>query len=223
MKTLLKSIMKSYENSDASDKLRQIFIDEFIKNKDKFCNVLYVDIPYCKQKCSYCVYTGKVNAADSELDYYVENIIPNKVALYKQIFEHCNFDMIYFGGGTPNILSVKQLEKIFANIPAFSDIKYKMTELHPALLTDEHIDLYKKYNFCYLSLGIQSLDANVLKKNNRLLFEKNDLKILSKQLNGFFYNVDIISFLDSGNLSDLEVTKKDLEYLCEEIAVPSAL
>jgi len=221
MKTLLKKIAASYENSDAADKLRQIFIDEFIKNKDKFCSVIYVDIPYCRQKCAYCVYTGKVNPSDDELDDYVSKVIPYKTALYKEIFEKCSFDMIYFGGGTPDILSRAQLEKIFSAVPSFENIKYKMTEAHPALLTDEHIDLYKKYNFCYLSLGIQSLDTDVLKKNNRLLFGRDDLKVLSKKLDGIFYNTDIIAFLDSAGMPDLEITKKDLEYLCSNIKAPS--
>ena len=221
MKTLLKKIIDSYENSDAADKLRQIFIDEFIKNKDKFCSVIYVDIPYCRQKCAYCVYTGKLNPPDDELDDYVSKVIPYKTALYKEIFEQCSFDMIYFGGGTPDILSTVQLEKIFSAVPSFENIKYKMTEAHPALLTDEHIDLYKKYNFCYLSLGIQSLDTEVLKKNNRLLFARDDLKVLSKKLDGIFYNADIIAFLDSRDAPDLEITKKDLEYLCGNIKAPS--
>lgn len=82
------------------------------------------------------------------------------------------FDEVYFGGGTPTILSPKQLNQIFDMIPDFGKIPNKCIEASPNTLTLEHIELLARKKFSFLSLGIQSLDEKLLKRYGRRLFQK---------------------------------------------------
>lgn len=218
MNSIINKVLNSMENND--NKLKTLFETEFIKNKNSFCNFLYVHTPFCPKRCSYCLYTGITEYTKKNLSDFIEHNLKYQIEVFQNIFNNVNFDMIYFGGGTPNVYSTEQLEYIYHNIPNFKNIKYKTSEVHPAILTNEQIELYKKYEF-NLSLGVQTLDKTVLKKVNRINISKYHLKEITQNLGDMFYNIDIIAYLDKGTTDDNIITKRDLEFISEEIQSPS--
>lgn len=221
MQKILDKIKEINKHNRQEIQLRNIFIDEFLQNKDIFYNMLYVHTPFCSQHCNYCVYTGYTNFNKKDLNFFINNNLKKQIDNYSKIFDNVKFDIVYFGGGTPNIYDAEQLEKLYYLIPNFKDIKYKMTEVHPAILTNEQIKLYKKYNFKYISLGIQTFDEEIIKKYNRIYFSKKDFKTTSEKLDNLFYNVDLIEYLDNNSSDLLNYTRNDLKFLGEYFNVPA--
>ncbi|MBO5715908.1 MAG: coproporphyrinogen III oxidase family protein [Clostridia bacterium] len=86
---------------------------DFIKNNDKSPSFLgiYIHIPFCRTKCLYCDFCSFVSRSDGEREEYVS-------ALLKEIeargTKEYLVDTIYFGGGTPSLLSSKQIGRILS-------------------------------------------------------------------------------------------------------------
>lgn len=121
---------------------------------------LYVHIPFCKSKCYYCDFNS---IADISIqDEYIDALI-NEIELYKDI----KFDTIFIGGGTPTILSIKNLKKLLATLIKFSAIEFTI-ESNPGTLSQEKLILFNEYGINRLSIGLQSVDNNVLKSLGRI-------------------------------------------------------
>jgi len=201
----------------ASKLYKSHFIDlvyQMFKIKNTWKNVLYIHSPFCSQKCKYCVYHSFVPSLEQKTSFY-QSYLPKQIKEYYKILNEVTFDEVYFGGGTPTVADSTTLERIFDNIPHFRDIPTKMIEVHPYSLTQAHIDLFSKFGFKYISMGVQTLSTRILKKQNRLVVTKKKLMSICSQLTrtGIIFNIDLIFFLESGELSDLEQGKKDLIYV----------
>src|SRR6185503_1372188 len=75
---------------------------------------LYIHIPFCRSRCSYCDFaTGMY---ETELaDRYVQ-CVTNEISVWQQVAQTEEVDTIYFGGGTPSLLTPPQLEEILTTI-----------------------------------------------------------------------------------------------------------
>ncbi len=73
---------------------------------------LYVHIPWCIEKCSFCYYRSSDTVPRTEMDDYC-NLLANHLAIASELFElqHKSIPSVYFGGGTPSILPPDLLEK----------------------------------------------------------------------------------------------------------------
>lgn len=182
-------------------------------------NVLYVHTPFCVQKCYYCVYSSKEPDDPREMDRFYNEVLPGQMERYRRVMESVSFDQVYFGGGTPTIADAARLETIYGRIPGFRDIGIKVTEASPYTVTDEHIELFGRYGFDYVSLGVQTLSARVLEAQNRKVVGAEKLEPVCRDLDGrgIISNIDLIFYLDTGGLEDLELTRSDLEVVMEEI------
>ncbi len=182
-------------------------------------NVLYIHTPFCLQKCSYCVYPSTSKFTQKDISNFYEVILPSQIKSYKLLFQNAIIDEVYFGGGTPTIANADKLEAIYIQIPNFRNIPIKSTEASPFTLTDEHIALFHKYKFSYVSLGVQSLSRKILTKNNRLLVTRERLKEICGKLDrtGVIYNLDLICYLDKGDERDIAQFRGDLEYVLKEL------
>src|SRR5271154_5758902 len=84
---------------------------------------LYISVPFCRTKCSYCNYASDV-FSKSAYENYVARVIEDIASSYQLASQlDCGFgsaqhvvDSIYLGGGTPSILEGKQLLRIFAAV-----------------------------------------------------------------------------------------------------------
>ena len=194
------------------DEMRRTFISEFLCEYKKRPNVLYVHTPFCKSRCSYCIYDSTDNFSTHEFDYFYDTELNKQIELYKDIFENVVFDQVYFGGGTPTICSADKLSKVFSSIPNFANIKNKCIESTPVTLTDDHVQLFKENNFSFLSIGIQSLDGMICKKHNRPHLSRNEFELLSEKLreSGVYFNYDLICYMDRGDVRDILQFRDDL-------------
>jgi len=122
---------------------------------------LYIHIPFCQSKCSYCNFYSITSI----------NLIPNfAAALIKEIKSYQRqfdaFDTIYIGGGTPSVLTSKQLAEIIAAVNKFLkiDSKTEITlEVNPGDVSVEYFKSLISLGINRLNIGVQSFDDKILK------------------------------------------------------------
>ena len=126
---------------------------------------LYISVPFCKTKCSYCNFASDVFSR-AVFDKYVAGVcteIEQAAHTADQmggLLERV-VDTIYFGGGTPTLLDVTQLERIFVTIRQNFKVKggAEITvECAPGTLTDSVIQNLQRCGVNRVSLGVQSFD-----------------------------------------------------------------
>jgi oxygen-independent coproporphyrinogen-3 oxidase len=126
---------------------------------------LYVHIPFCSAICPYCdfaVLTGGPEKRRRFTDHLVREI--SMWTDERSTFE--SIDTIYFGGGTPSALALEDLARILAaareNLSIQNDACV-FFEANPEDVTPESVQAWRNLGVRFLSLGIQSFDADALK------------------------------------------------------------
>lgn len=133
---------------------------------------LYIHIPWCKKKCIFCFYeSDKCIPTEEVVNWYFQNI-EKELNLYLAKFGKNKFvaETLYLGGGTPSILSPKQIEKLFRIIHSkidFLSTSTLITETSPGTITDEKIKAFKGNGINRISIGIQSFQDHILEKCGR--------------------------------------------------------
>ena len=124
---------------------------------------LYIHIPFCNRLCSFCDFPKRINQKEEVIDSYLNKLIKEINEL-----EEADINTIYIGGGTPNSLSLEQLESLLIaiNKKEFKDIYEYSIETNYDLITEEQVKLFKKYNINRVSINfistsfIKCLNAN---------------------------------------------------------------
>ncbi len=127
---------------------------------------IYIHIPFCKQACHYCDFHFSTNLQT------VEALI---ASLKKELALRANYlqepvETIYFGGGTPSILSTKSIKEILgtcANHHVIANDAEITIEVNPDDISIEKLKEFKEIGFNRLSIGIQSFDKKILNYLNR--------------------------------------------------------
>lgn len=120
---------------------------------------VYIHVPFCTHICPYCAFHKERNVGDS-----FRHFLP---ALKREIrWALENFDLkpqtVFFGGGTPSALSLRQWEELFAIWPWLSVTEFTV-EANPLTLSQAKAALLRSGGVNRISLGAQSLDAEMLK------------------------------------------------------------
>ena len=76
---------------------------------------LYIHIPFCRQKCSFCFCDSFTPFSYQEVRAYLK-ILKREINIFKNIFEPVSFTSVYFGGGSPSFLKPKDLKSLFQYI-----------------------------------------------------------------------------------------------------------
>jgi len=128
---------------------------------------IYIHIPFCSQRCSYCNFFSVVSI--NLLNEVIDAII-KEFSIRKDYLKNEPVQTIYFGGGTPSLLTIQQIEKllntIYKNFPVEKNAEITF-EANPDDLTEKYLSDLKKTGINRLSIGIQSFDDNKLKILNR--------------------------------------------------------
>ncbi len=170
---------------------------------------IYIHIPFCKQACHYCDFHFStslqnkgllVNSIISEIDLRL-NYLPNK-----------KIESIYFGGGTPSLLSEKEtfliLEKIYKLYNVSKDVEITL-ECNPDDLTDEKLKELKRLEVNRLSIGLQSFDEEELIWMNRAHTAKESESSVKRAQDRGFENITI-DLIYGSKFSNLANWKKTL-------------
>ena len=131
---------------------------------------VYIHIPFCPQICHFCGCTTESGFTKPFLERYIDALIKEIEYVSKYIDKERKLTQIHWGGGTPNAISLKYIEKVTNKIKECFNLssEYEMAiECSPAHLDFKHIELLKEFGFNRISLGIQDFNDKVLDAINR--------------------------------------------------------
>ena len=130
---------------------------------------LYLHIPFCVRKCNYCDFCSYATLDKEQRKRYIDRLI-NEIKAYKTKRKTA-VDTIFFGGGTPTLLTPYELEKILFEVDdtfsVSSDCELTL-EGNPGTVTTDGIKAYKSLGVNRFSLGLQSIHENELKMLGRI-------------------------------------------------------
>lgn len=170
---------------------------------------IYVNIPLCATKCKFCFLEVVINSEETQ-QLYIESLIYELEILSKVIDNKNPIKSIYIGGGTPNILSERNLEKLLKKLHSsfnLKECKQISMESNPDFWNKDKINIIKNYGVNFVTIGVQSFNKKISKLHNRFhktqnisqlisLFKKNNIKI----------NIDLLL-----GISDEKIFFSDLE------------
>lgn len=121
---------------------------------------IYVHIPFCLRKCSYCDFFSVSGAGTSELEFYCSRLC-QEISNCPDHYRDKPVDSIYFGGGTPSLLTPKQIglivETLALQFHLNREIEITM-EANPATVDQKALAEYRQAGVNRISLGVQSLN-----------------------------------------------------------------
>ncbi|MEY8253459.1 radical SAM family heme chaperone HemW [Clostridium perfringens] len=173
---------------------------------------LYIHIPFCAQKCLYCDFPSFARK-DHLRKAYIEALNKEIISL-REKHNNLEINTIFIGGGTPSVLEYDELEcllKEVAKLNMAKDIEYSM-ECNPGNLTEEKLEVMKKYGVNRISMGLQAKQDNLLKGLGRIhnykTFKENFL--LAKKVGFNNINVDLMFGLPNQRLNEWEETLREI-------------
>lgn len=165
---------------------------------------IYVHIPFCKSRCSYCDFYSSTYQGNREV--LIQNICQELVEQKNFFLNNEIIKTIYLGGGTPSLLNNKDLNQIFETIKNnFTlDLEEVTLEANPDDLSIKKISELKKFPINRLSIGVQSFfDKDLLFINRRHTAQQAIHAIKRCQDNGFEnVSIDLIYGLPNQTLEN---------------------
>ncbi len=173
---------------------------------------VYVHIPYCIQRCTYCDFATYEQSKILPPTEYTQLLI-QEIELKKNIFlrnkTSQTIDTLYFGGGTPSLFAINDIVQL---IDALSSAGYELSpaaeltmELNPGTVDENKLNEYMKIGFNRFSVGAQTFNKAHLKRVHRE-HSVNDtvesLKLLKKY--NLSYNFDLLFGIPHQTLDELD-------------------
>ncbi|HUH27314.1 radical SAM family heme chaperone HemW [Gelidibacter sp.] len=128
---------------------------------------IYIHIPFCKQACHYCDFHFSTSLKKKD---ELVHALAKELVLRKDEFKNQKVETIYFGGGTPSLLSIEELQflidEVYKNYEVSENPEITL-EANPDDLTHQKLNDYAASPINRLSIGIQSFFEEDLKLMNR--------------------------------------------------------
>lgn len=166
---------------------------------------IYIHYPFCRSKCPYCDFNSYCNLKIDEEELIKAYL--NEIEYYKDIIKDKIIDTIYFGGGTPSLMSEKLLNNIMNKINSLYKINKNCEislESNPNSINYTKLKSFKDIGINRLSIGVQSLIDEDLKflgrihnKNEAIEAINNAQKIFNDR-----YSIDLIYGRPNQNLKE---------------------
>jgi len=153
---------------------------------------LYIHFPFCRRKCNYCSFVS-YTSRDTDIIAYL-GVLKKEIVL-RATDKHIN--TIYFGGGTPSLLSNEQVEDILSTIGSLNIINKAAEitmEANPGTVDTSYLTAIRKSGINRLSLGIQSLNDSELTLLGRIhtAAESREVVLLARNAGFTNLNIDLI-------------------------------
>lgn len=172
---------------------------------------IYIHIPFCKKACHYCDFHFSTSLRNKEL---LVDALCREIETRQNYLQDKNVQTIYFGGGTPSLLTSSELNKIEDKIKIYFDVAKgaEITlEANPDDLTPEKIKQLTDAGINRLSIGIQSFFDEDLKRMNRSHTATQAIQAVENAQSGGIKNISIDLIYGLPNL-----TKEKWEYNLEQ-------
>lgn len=180
---------------------------------------LYIGIPFCPTKCKYCSFASYEIGSGVGRYYndFVKTLLDEIEVTGKFLREeNLKISSLYIGGGTPSTLTEKDLEDVLKAVNTHVDMsdvrEFTFEAGREDTLTDEKLEIAKKYGVDRISLNPQTFKVETLRKVNRKFDRENFEKYFKKAKElGFIVNMDIIVGLPDETTEDILYTLGELE------------
>ncbi|HEX6863867.1 MAG TPA: coproporphyrinogen-III oxidase family protein [Thermoanaerobaculia bacterium] len=160
---------------------------------------LYLHIPFCRKRCKFCYFRVYTDKDSSEIGSYLD-ALASEVELYaqKRAVAGRPLKFVYFGGGTPSYLSVKQLDGLVSRVKAaipWDGVQEVTFECEPGTLTRSKLEAIRAIGVTRLSLGIENFDDEILRENGRAHVSTEIYRVLPwiEELGFDQLNIDLIA------------------------------
>lgn len=163
---------------------------------------IYIHIPFCKSKCAYCAF---YSTADARLKNDFLSALEKELIIRKDYLGGDKVETIYFGGGTPSILSSEEIDKIlkiirlYFNVDNYSEITL---EANPDTVDAFYLEKIRKAGVNRLSIGIQSFFDDDLNYLSRRHNSEHALRVIADAKNVGFENLSLDLIYGIPTLSD---------------------
>ncbi|BEP29114.1 coproporphyrinogen dehydrogenase HemZ [Helicovermis profundi] len=209
-----------YEEYRVSKDKRQLIIKtaknerRFLYPIDKKKISIYICIPFCRTRCTYCSFPSNSSIKKSKLiSPYVKALILELESMLKYLnSREFDIDCLYIGGGTPTTLSAEQLEEIFLKLQEYIDLK-KLKEFtveagRPDTINKEKFKVMKKYFVNRVCINPQTMNDETLKKIGRDHTSSDIVNVfnLAREFEFESINMDLIAGLTDEDENDFKNT-----------------
>lgn len=138
---------------------------------------LYVHVPFCAQKCAYCAFYSQASSGEV-INKYVAGLIREMELVAADLRPRT----VFFGGGTPSILNLKQWRQILEAMERLNLLGADewTVECNPATVSLDKAKLFRDFGVNRISMGVQSLDEALLDRlgrvhNREMVFKSFDI------------------------------------------------
>ena len=189
---------------------------------------LYIGIPFCPTRCSYCSFVSQSVEKSMKLippfvDALMDEIEATAAAINKI---GKNIISIYMGGGTPTTLSAQQLDRLCTKLEECFDLRnvreYTVEAGRPDTISEDKLEVLKAHGVTRVSVNPQTMSDSVLEAIGRRHTAQDIVDALDKvrRVGGMEVNMDLIAGLTSDTLEGFEDTlNKVLDLEPENITV----
>ena len=149
---------------------------------------LYIHIPFCVKKCEYCDFLS-FSGCENYFDEYISALLREM-----EKYQGTECDTVFIGGGTPSVLSYKQIERVCdgvkRNFKLSQNLEWTM-EINPGTVTEKKIQAMKDGGVNRVSVGVQSFNDNELEAVGRIHRSKSAYDTVTAIHNAGFSNISI--------------------------------
>ena len=126
---------------------------------------LYVHVPFCAQKCVYCAFFSEASSGEL-VTRYVDALVRE----IEMVAPELQPRTVFFGGGTPSLLNLRQWEQILKTMERLNLLGAEefTVECNPATVSADKAKLLRDYGVNRVSMGVQSLDEDLLDRLGRI-------------------------------------------------------
>lgn len=188
-----------------------------MKLESRLLEHIYIHMPFCLRKCGYCSFYSELY--DSELKQKYLTFLLKEICLWQKNFT-IKPKTIFFGGGTPSLLSGSEISRILDQFD-LSQIQEITLEANPVNISPEYANDLANTKINRISLGVQSLDDNELKLLGRLHNSDQALQAFQYLRNEGFDNIsfDLMYGLPNQKFPDLAASiEKYIQYAPDHIS-----
>lgn len=171
---------------------------------------LYIHIPFCAMKCSYCDFLSFGGKPQITRDLYIESLV-NEINNINVTIKDSIISSLYIGGGTPSILSINNITKVMKAITNNYRVKPNAEitiEVNPGTVNKKLVETYLELGINRVSIGLQSANDAMLKDLGRIHTYQRFLDTYNMIVEAGIknINVDIMFGLSNQTISLLEDT-----------------
>ena len=154
---------------------------------------IYIHIPFCTKRCGYCdfnTFSGK----ESLIPLYFDSLQKEIIEISNRFQNSPNIKTLFFGGGTPSIVPIKEYQQLFSVIYdcfVLKDDAEITLEANPGSISIDYLQLLRKLGFNRLSIGVQSTQDRELQILNRIHNRNQVFNSIQNARRADFQNINI--------------------------------